>query len=902
MRKKFLIFGALICSSFLLIPAFKEATQVAEAAFVSKKILEDDFSGSTINSDWIIYNDASLKQEYTSFRLTPSMYNWGSSITLNKELSGSFSIEMDILAMTQNGWLAMGLGLANNGAEFSTAKGGAVFFDTHTQYLYLFDNVLKPNDTNYTQTCFAPNLREKRHIKIEVNEIGSTQYMQMTVFSINGTKIGDIFTDPIEYETVNGYFGINSNLKSVEIFNFVVKDGTGTKIYEDDFSSSSVLYPSSGLSTSMWRSNFFDETELKVGRVNTLSLPKIDSGLIYSYPLDLIDNQDMDIVYTFRAGINVSNMDLDTETGIEIGMSTTLYKGYFFGIRKQASGYKLVSFNEPYQEEVVVTASELPADMIVSVTLNIHRNGIVDFSTQEATLQVSGVVYSGLFGFFTRGLHAVSSSSKGGAVTFVVVTQEVYKANSSPDVSNNFNGVKKEWYEVIGTYVYSYYLSRREWNVGSNVRPVDYDSEDEGNGRLDFYQASTTSFFGPKNTYKDFIVRFDVHITSQKSPFGGTIGICFGAKRLGVAYENLQALGIGYYPHPQDKNLYINTPAASNSVKFTETSPQQFLDENGNYIDMFKDQGSFTMLYVVRDNTVELHFVDENEPIENLSIVRAEVKTEEYASTDGLVCIFGANGMNFEIDNFSLVNLDYEAPVTTYFGESGFQETTRFDFTSSDDTYGILLDNASVSRKALSINEDGSISTQNVTKDGIVRLTTKNIEDTLKIDVNPTLFYELINRDSQKSVVINNSGYTQTINLDKDFEFGNATFDFQKFGNRLKVRYVSGDSEFSHIDENVTELTIIDNSSNNRVKLTSFNGFSSLTSFSYFNFDNHLTIKARDFDPEKDVFDPWNEKPVLNTGSGGCSGSVSTQSLLIAVVALGGVAVVSMLKKRKVSE
>ena len=119
--------------------------------------------------------------------------------------------------------------------------------------------------------------------------------------------------------------------------------------------------------------------ELKVGYINYLLLGHVNDGIVYHDPLEKTNNPDLDVVYHLVAEVDYSAMDLDVESGIEIGKANKDSHGYFFGIRRMAIGYSLVMYQYDSSEEYTLQTYD-ESSLRMNLELSIHNNGNIDFN------------------------------------------------------------------------------------------------------------------------------------------------------------------------------------------------------------------------------------------------------------------------------------------------------------------------------------------------------------------------------------------------------------------------------------------------------------------------------------------------------------------------------------------
>ena len=878
MRKP-LILPLLLLSTFLAVSLNNQIFESANASFNTKNVIDEKFDGD-IEDSWNLINEASLEKQYSSLRLKPQAYSWSNSLSLNYQLSGSFKVKMELTTMNETGWFAVSFGSIYASSEFSKSKGGLAFFGDTSQVLKRVGEDLK--NVEFTGTAiFAPELNVKRQVEFDVQQIDSEHSsLQVSVYE-RGQFVTNIFETPYVYENLNGYMSFNSSLKDIEIFKLEVLDGQNQRLYYDDFSTSKVLYPTSGTIDSEWYSNGFTVEELKVGYINYLLLGHVNDGIVYHDPLEKTNNPDLDVVYHLVAEVDYSAMDLDVESGIEIGKANKDSHGYFFGIRRMAIGYSLVMYQYDSSEEYTLQTYD-ESSLRMNLELSIHNNGNIDFTIGELSHTINYPNYNGYFGLFNYS-HSHSTSSRGASIFSFSMNKTGYYDRSSGDIYMNFNGTKKTYFEDIDEYAYDYFISRSEWNIGTRVSPSKWRTKDQGNGKLEFNSAVGTSIFGPKVVLKEFVVKFDVEITSEIVPYGGVLGLEFGNSRMGLNYENTKSLGIGYYP--DENHEYVTVAYASNTDLVEKDDARICTDEEG-HRDIFKNNGKFTMMFICRNNTVSMHYLLDGEPEHTLGKIRAATICKENDSTDGYLAIYGANGISFTVDNLSIINLDFAAKSASYNGKGEYQEVTRVDFSKEDANSGISYQNASVNDGKLKINDGGSLRTLKLTNDGIIRLAINDVEEELVIKQG-SLNIRFINK-ADKSIIVSDSVSEQTYDLGSEFDFRQSIIEIQKLNNHLVFRLKDKNTPLSSIENHKVEFTINTSSTDNLI-IEAKGGFVSLNGFTFINLNKYVTISNRDYDPEKDSFAPWTPKTPIN---GDKKKGSNNLNIIIPLSIAGGVLVV----------
>ena len=898
MKRKSLLFLPLVAiATFMSASLLKDVNYVkTDAAYLTKNVFEDVFDSVELNQDWESTGSVSLNQHYSSMRLKPTAYDWSASLNLNRNFNGSFKVRIDLKTFSLGGWFAVSFGNANAGAPFTSSKGGFVFFDNnYFQVLDIREGELKALDIdidkmNYVSP-FTTVENVRRIVEITVTEVDyETSLIQCEVYE-NGLSIGTCLKTPYTAKNLNGYIGFNSMLKSVEIYSVEVLDSSNTRLYYDDFSTSSILYPSSGSISAEWYSNGFNEDVLKIGYVNSLYLENIDSGVTYFDPLVNVDNRNVSVAYKLETEIQYSSMSFDVEAGFEIAKESKNSRGLFFGLRREPIGYSIVYYAPTSTEETKLSSLNEPSNMTVQMTLSIYQDCSVEFECGDIKLNVDVSNYDGYVGLFTRTRVSGSNTIAGASFNSFVLDKCNYYQRDSRDMYNNFNGVKEEYFEATDEYVKDYFVSKKDWNIGTNVSSSAYNPEDQGNGKMEFNISTGTSFFGPKVIYNDFIVRFDVEILNEDVPYGGTLGLQFGSSRPGIMYDNSKTLGLGNYHNAENGNAFATFPAVTN-MKFAPGASQSFTNANGEVVNIFKQYQKFTLMFVGRNNMVSLYYLLDGEDESTFRKVRTTVMCKDNESIDGYLAVFGANGISFAIDNLSVINLDLDAPVTSYIGKSNYQEVTRIDLSTSSNLGGLTATSGEHLNNKYRLSSNGELNTSKLTNDFILRLKVKDIENTMSI-VQDSLSVNFVNTGS-KRIEVNNEAHP----LGDDFDFFNSTIELEKMGASLKIRITGNGTPLSLFEESVFSVDI-PQTSDSVLTVKSVNGYTDLLTYTFINMNRYVTIATRDYNPEADDFDPWIVKPTKDDGKkSGCAGDASSSSLIILAISAIGLLTVSVVRRR----
>lgn len=884
-----LLLTALFATSF----ATTQNYQKADSAYEKKQLFADKFDGDEINDNWTPVNDIVLEQQYSSMRFIPKTYNWTSVLSYHEQLTGNYKVSIDLQTSNMGGWFAVSFG--NTTSNFTGSKGGLVFFDNNFTKLLTRETGSLEAEGEYVGSPFGTAIKTRRTVEIQVTAYNSEQSKMQCWIYENGDLICTLFDSPVILDRLDGYFGFNNNLKEVEIFNVKIYDGSDQLQYSDNFSTSKILYPSSGSSGSEWESTGFNETDVKVGFVSSLFADDINSGVVYNNPLVKPTNQDLDLAFIIESEIQYYSIGSDIASGIEINKKDASSRGYFFGIERLFIGYSLSIFDPSGNEIHKLTTDKENASLSVNLVVEIYLNGDIVVHTSDISYSFRVNSYEGYIGLMTYATKDAVQHGDGAYFNAFTLYKNDYYKRTEEDIFHNFNGVKRTYYEDIDEYVSDYYLSRKDFDIGANVSISKWNRKDQGDGKLEFNNAIPNSYFGPKGLYKDFVIKCDVKINSTDIPVGGCLGLKFGNSINGDVLENSKSIGIEY---AYGNGVYQTIPHITN-VKYVPGAETSFVDEHGDPVNIFADQQTFKLMFICRDNKVSLHYCLEGEDENNLGKVRTCVECEENENTDGRMAIYGCYGISFSIDNLQIINLDYDVPTRAYSGTSNYQEVTRLDFSKSEDTNGLELTNAGYSKNKVRINNGGVLSTSKLVNNGLVRFKVADIENELEIKQDQ-LKVRLLN-DGNPRFVISDSTINQVYELGSSFQFRDSTFEIQRLNNQLTVRYASGDGVISVIDSNVATFEINAPNTSSKLTMTSIGGFTDIKTYTFINLNQYATFVNRDYDPEKDAFNPWPVRPSIDEEpekeTKGCKSSISATSLLIMSISLIGFAILCLLRR-----
>ena len=295
-----------------------------------------------------------------------------------------------------------------------------------------------------------------------------------------------------------------------------------------------------------------------------------------------------------------------------------------------------------------------------------------------------------------------------------------------------------------------------------------------------------------------------------------------------------------------------------------------------NEYDLFRKSVTYNFMYIIRNGTVSMHFKESTEPESVLGIVREYVTG---VKTEGYIAVYGANGVDFRMDNFSVVSLERSITSSAYLGGENI-ETFRTDVTKGD------------TLKAFTQKQSG-LETKGVIENHIARFTIENTNGLEYRHGNLSIVF------AENGATIKDGVKTEEISFNKALNCIGATIEISRIGDELTIAFANAEAPLSDIDENVYVVKGLALAERTKVEILGGSKIS-LTKVALFNLDSMVTITSRDFNAETDIIDPWKVKESIQGEDGGFNWLIVV--LIVAPIVLCSAVVVVVLilvKKRR---
>ena len=904
-KRKILIplFG--LCALTMILVGVKEKeTHKVEAAFIENTFIKENFNTKKINEDLWDNNGAELIIDESSMRFTPTQYLWTNHLLLNNyTISESVEIDIELSTSNASGWFAFSFGSPNSTARFPDAKAALVF--NHMLPGASNGGILERSTNNSLSGAETLNdspfrsLDEHKILKlfVEILPDGGGSKLYFDIYNKDGSAQYNHGEDIYDFDvSLTGLLGMNTFYKDTSIYSFVMKKMSNNEvIYSDDFVDSGVSYLSSG--DGVWKTSSFTEEDVVISPQGMIGLND-DSSLTLKKPIADPMNLDIDVVYKASFDINYSKMDFSSIAGIEIGKETKTSNNLFVGLKRNAVGYSLIALDK--DGGVLETVTTSYDEFITHVSLKVHNNGGVEFYNSSIGISTSS---ENVFGYISLSIKNSEEENRLAVIDNFELQTALYVDRAAEDVATNFNGTKDE--EFFGDIIKDFYVPTSEWRITPDISlPVyrdDYEGEEEQNGYIQFNSSNGQTFFGSKSVFYEYVVKFDIEIITSADNLRNTsgFGLQVGMQKFGGYFENYQSLSLTIARN-DDTNTLRSKIEAQNGT-FTDPAFDPYCkDGDNNYVNLFDKDGEgnnakFNVMYVVRNNKVTMYFKNQSEPEEALAIPRAEMEVK--GNTDGYCGVVGREGLTFRLDNYSVTNLDYDTPESSYLPvvKDGveYQNKTRLDFSKISTTSALKLNNASIN-STLDIADDGSVQTSGILNNGILRLNLKEVEDNLTLSFGKTNIL-INNSDSKKEIIYSDEANEYKQELDQYFSFNNSFIEIQKTGNSYQVIYCGNQEPLSSCGDTMKTYQL-DAGDGYHPLIISSHGLSKISKLCFINFDSHFAIETRNYDPAKDDITPWIERPTEEEVNGIVNKKTSNLPLILGTtipLTIGGLALIA---------
>lgn len=828
-------FCFLLCGLLILVLG---APMTALAAVVGQSQLSDDFNRAQAGSDWLLTDGACVTADSDALRFNPE-YSWADQIVLAAyEMTGDCVVQFTVrpFQLTPGYWFAMSFGNRSTFSAFSAADGALIMTanaqNGMTQLFVSDGNQIASSGqpmTEFSPFGFASGVSEYT-VRIAFSHTESSTYLiEFSVYNGN-TVIG---TQQYTAEIRNRYFGFNVNNLGLDVDDVTIYED-GEAVWYDDFSDSTVAYPSDDNEDADWCiTGYYTEEMIAAGPIGVLDVSQPGSTAQYAERLD-VRPDDSGISYRLSFELYAENMTPGAATGVFLGRSESV-QGLFIGIERTESGYRLVSRGASDE-----TGGAIEAASDYAMTVTVSSEGAVTAETEGAVFTSPETAAGGYIAFGTL-------SGTGGTVDNVRIDTFVWQQSEAPDADCNFSGVKET--QENGMTYREYWLSTEDWYYGNGVSLPRYDAA-ETNGYLQFLNGNVFTAFGPRERYSEYTVRFDITMyddTIDGVRDGVAFGLSVGRPSLYMSAEQAQTV---YFAHYNE-----NTIISSYNAALASGATEEVLREDDQPYDLWRDKSiTYQMLYVVRDGEIRIYFKRADEPETALDTLRARfIGVDTY----GYVTVVGLNNARFKIENFSLTNLSASYGGTGL--SEGHIERLRYDFSSGTAETFSRFRNAEISDGALRLTAGGKVTVAGDVRSAIIRADIGQADGEFRLQIGDG---HKISFAADMIRISGFSAYEKRYVPDRSVEYDGASIEVSVYGGTFALSIRQSGRPAADMETPLISFGIGESYRPPRSAVSvSSEGNLAIDSLGVINMDMNRTIQAVDYDPEA-VIDRRAPKPL----------------------------------------
>ena len=517
-----------------------------------------------------------------------------------------------------------------------------------------------------------------------------------TIGAEDSAYIDAIISENTKFTNVgSGYFGFYfvGATPMLEIDNLIITDGDGTETFRDDFEKE-------GLDEEKWVAS----AAVSSGPAYNAAFSNVKDGVASAQPSYLITKEKLLDMGTENVSAQIS-FQLTVEELKESAFVS------IFGLAAASvgadEGFKIAI------RERTETAEDVPASVLEAVAYEngtakgtaVKVGGMADFSDvvevgfsivnntadQNIVMTLNGqsvfsfdyVVLNGYVAFGVEpGSYTEAEEQKTGTATVSMDNLTVnfvdYTTSQAGNLFNDFSSEElgDEWYFTnmgLG------------WD-GENPNPNGYGAFIR-DGKLEFYNASDGTYFGPAAQYSNFDLSFDVSDIVYETVYdeddmpiqsaSNWLGITMGRKELNSQYHGGD--GGGAYTVIIDNNPWGGGAGEINGRAYLMRagSGPADADVTYNYKNAWSEEsqarGAMTVRLRAVNGTLELFIRYADEPLSKLD---TPVMVWEDVQTNGYLALCCTVPTSYKIDNFSITNLDQGANAPEAVTETGVEVNT----------------------------------------------------------------------------------------------------------------------------------------------------------------------------------------------------------------------------------
>ena len=572
-----------------------------------------------------------------------------------------------------------------------------------------------------------------------------------------------------------------------------------------------------------------------------LDLTVAGSSVVYTQKAERLDSR-TETTFTLGAKLEIADMSVGGAMGFEIGKpNADAPFGVFFGVSRTQTGYQFVKLGDQASEygESVCVENQSQLTFRLQLVLYYH-NWVELFVNGEKVQSFYSERSAGYFALASKNAFGVNAV-QGGYMDDFVFTTNNYEESFAFNRATNFNGTKPSG---SGR---AFFVNAKEWYISGNAK-VQGSVADSADGKLCFENADENTVFGPNERFADYMVKFDLEIGGgayTEENDGEAFGLCLGKGMPSLGNDTAVGLGITRKDGKSVAYAFDKTQNAVRPLNAQEDESVEFWSENG---------GVYQFIYLVRGGKVKMYFKEATQDESVLGILRAEY---EVGNTYGYFSVFGINGIDFQMDNFSVINLSHGTSTLEYI-EGERLENLHMLFSEEASLKAYEFTDAKTYEGILHVSENGKLETKGDVLNYILRISVQNAGDSFTVGHGERKIE--FNANGRTVKLVGYGETEKTVLLDRRLYLDGVILEISCIGDVLTIAYANNTDPLARMEKAV-EIEIPMTTERGKISVTATEGATALTALSVFNFDMNATIKTRDFDALTDESSPWIDKP-----------------------------------------
>lgn len=645
MKKKRLVAIMIVfvlATALAVVPRSK--TSESFAVSTRQEIIEENFNVEELSADWTTEGAVSLHNISASMRIIkPDV--WQPAIMLQREdtrvTSGrEISFSMHILSGVS--WLGLVLGSPAPTSPFYEAKTMLMLSDTGIGVWETngAGNIVEDKEKSIAVTPMPDAVGDTVSVKLKLTPNGEQNPSLGAAYAVElywGAKGSETLKHIFKSQYAEDYFGFCAQAGiTLDIFDFEMRDADGKTIFKDDFTASSVSYPTNANAEADWRvTHIYGPDRVYFGYQKDLLFSADKAKAVVN--TQLIRDPRSERTFTLTFDFATGDAPAESVFGVGLGLRATTDKVdsvNFVGFKKVSATKVQTVVIKNGTETIPEASTRFDAG---TVTLTGYYDGRLEVSSGGATrAKLDGFDFDGYVALGVVG--GVSGETAVATVDNLSLHAFVYRVADTADSGQNFGGVRE--FTQFGETFYEHYINTKRWlYMGTGVSfPQQYTRR-----YMNFSDASGNVAFGLKERYSEFILRFSVVNTTLKDSKKKTapIGVSIGRRYIDSTITESAAILF-------NDNSGNMTVSALNAAGATVEAPLNFYRDN---------ETTYNVMVIVAGGTATVFVKDAAEAGDFAAPIAVFEGIDSYGyvavtcdSRDGRVG-------NFRLSDFSVVNI-----------------------------------------------------------------------------------------------------------------------------------------------------------------------------------------------------------------------------------------------------